>query len=64
MKIKLLLKLAVVLMDANETQSAYLILIKALGAANRSKAPTGQIMRAMNALRMHHEKVPFQRMAL
>lgn len=46
------LKLAVLLLDMNEPRSAYLVLCKALGYANKRRLPVGNIMRSMNALRM------------
>lgn len=49
---KFFLNAAIVAMDCNEHKTAYLLLCKALGRANRDKAPTGNIMRAMNALRV------------
>ncbi len=56
--LKSLIKAAIVAIDANETHSAYLLLIKALGMATRAGKPTGQIMRALNALRCYHGRQP------
>lgn len=56
--LKLTLRLAILAMDANETHSAYLLLIKALGMATRAGKPTGNIMRSLNALRCHHGRQP------
>lgn len=57
--LKLTIRSAILAMDMGETHSAYLLLVKALGMANRRGKPTGQIMRAMNALRCHHGRKPF-----
>lgn len=57
--LKLTIRLAILAMDANETHSAYLLLIKALGMATRSGKPTGNIMRSLNHLRLAHGRKPF-----
>ena len=57
--LKLIIRAAIVAIDMGETHSAYLLLIKALGMANRRGKPTGQIMSALNALRCYHGRHPF-----
>lgn len=57
--LKLTLRLAIVAMDANETHSAYLLLIKALGMATKQGKPTAHILASMNHLRLAHGRKPF-----
>lgn len=57
--LKSLIRAAIVAIDANETHSAYLLMVKALGVATRAGYPTANILRTMNALRCHHGRKPF-----
>lgn len=56
---KILIQAAIIAIDLNETHTAYLLLIKALGRATKKGQPTGNILRALNALRSHHGRKPF-----
>ena len=57
--LKITIRAAIVMMDMGETHSAYLLLVKALGMANRRGKPTGNIMVALNHLRIAHGRKPF-----
>ena len=57
--LKLTIRAAIVMMDMGETHSAYLLLVKALGMATRRGKPTGNIMVALNHLRLAHGRKPF-----
>lgn len=56
---KLTVRAAILAMDMNETHTAYILLIKALGMANRRGLPSGNIMVALNHLRQAHGRKPF-----
>lgn len=57
--LKITIRAAIVMMDMGETHSAYLLLVKALGMATRRGKPTGNIMVALNHLRLAHGRKPF-----
>lgn len=57
--LKFILRASIIAMDMGETHTAYLLLIKALGMANRRGKPSGNIMVALNHLRQAHGRKPF-----
>lgn len=57
--LKITIRAAIVAMDINESHTAYILLIKALGMATRRGKPTGNIMVALNHLRLAHGRKPF-----
>ena len=57
--LKITIRAAIVAMDMNESHTAYILLIKALGIATKQGKPTGNILVALNHLRSAHGRRPF-----